>query len=272
MAFFNAAEDVCETSKISDGLLRLTKNAILLTNESDAWRLLSRSDVPLFSQPAVLWLLESIFGSKSFGRLGASLNAQTQNVEYRGPGPFDESPLQNFVHFKKNSKFEIDLSVKNNVQLLPSKNWSEGLTWAIWFKTKSPVIQEQPIFGFYLNDSIGPHLWLYPNETGVKILFSLSLVPKKNLFYLRLDSVNKWRHIAVTYDADQEAHFFIDGLLKDFESKNVDTEKIQEFSKLNLGSSAGPENLHFNGELSCAVIFERALRAEEVKWLMNSCP
>jgi hypothetical protein len=90
------------------------------------------------------------------------------------------------------------------------------------------------------------------------------------IFYNSINdlTLNQWHHVAGTYDGTI-ARIYIDGVLK-ATSSPVSFTVVNDYAPLGIGEEVTASGGHFNGLIDNAMIFNRALSAEEILSLYTS--
>ncbi|MCX5638088.1 MAG: hypothetical protein NTX52_10420, partial [Planctomycetota bacterium] len=93
------------------------------------------------------------------------------------------------------------------------------------------------------------------NGLSFKDVYSNSLVPK-----------NRWVHVAVTHDINQNTKFFINGRLDSTDSSTIVTDFANSTKALTIGHTNSYSD-YFLGQIDEVCIYNRALSAQEIQQL-----
>ena len=86
-------------------------------------------------------------------------------------------------------------------------------------------------------------------------------------------SANSWAHIALVYDPDAATPYcktYIDGVEAAVSTTSIPTSLHDSTADVTIGLRDGGTNQHFDGQIDDCCVFDKALSADEVKWLVHN--
>ncbi|MGI9066294.1 MAG: tandem-95 repeat protein [Pyrinomonadaceae bacterium] len=167
-----------------------------------------------------------------------------------------------FVPGKAGQAFSVNgsnyINVPNQVYAV-----TNGGTVEFWFNRAADLGGNQVMVGSYNGSRAAPTIYFHENTLQWDFGSVLGVFPLDGTNQFIVPSLNRWYHVAFTYDSNFNVKMYLDGVLVSSGQQSAPLTDADLLDSFRIGAFQGPAG-NFSGLLDEVKIYNRALSAAEV--------